>query len=168
MKNAKLFVDGKEIDIIIADQLYDEITTTEKITGYERVIYGGHYYYDNVCAVNNSSDTRDTTADVMYDEANYYSNVNIANNNARADKLMRQLRRFAVEHRKKDTSWTDIITSKYYIYYDYKLNKIDISDMVHCRDFGQIYFDTEETAQLAIETFKDELLWYFTEYYDSL
>ena len=34
--------------------------------------------------------------------------------------------------------------------------------------FGGIYFDTAEAANLAISTFRDELIWYFTEYKDSL
>ena len=33
---------------------------------------------------------------------------------------------------------------------------------------GTILFDSEETAQAAIDEFHDELIWYFTEYKDSL
>lgn len=36
------------------------------------------------------------------------------------------------------------------------------------RAFGHILFDTADTVKLAIETFHDELIWYFTEYKDSL
>ena len=36
------------------------------------------------------------------------------------------------------------------------------------REFGTIFFDSETAAQLAIDTFRDELIWYFTEYKDSL
>lgn len=165
MKNAKLIIDGKEIEVQVSEEDFEELTTTKKITGYERV-NGERYYYNSGHLIEYVIDTGDVKSDTLYDIANYYSNVNIANNNARADKLMKQLRRFAVEHREKDIDWT--ISCKHYIYYDYELNKIEISDMICCRDFGQIYFDTEETAKLAAETFKDELLWYFTEYYDSL
>lgn len=31
-----------------------------------------------------------------------------------------------------------------------------------------IYFDSEKTAKLALKTFRDELLWYYEEYKDSL
>lgn len=172
MKNAKLIIDGKEIKIQLSeDELkkLDNLSKTNKITGYERV-EGGQFYYANDCGTIESSaiDTGALSSNIRYDTANYYSNIGIANNNARADKLMRQLRRFAVEHRQEDTGWTDTITPKHYIYYDYELNKINISEMNYCRDFGQIYFDTEEVAELAVETFKDELAWYFTEYCDSL
>lgn len=31
-------------------------------------------------------------------------------------------------------------------------------------DFGQVYFDTKECTEQVIEEFKDELIWYFTEF----
>lgn len=165
MKTVKLIVDGKKVEALIDEKDLEELIN-KKINGYERV-NGGYYYYDNGYTVDTILDTGNPTSVDLYDAANYYSNINIANNNARADKLMRQLRRFAVEHREKDIDWTDENQNKYYIYYNYK-DRFLIDYANHYRDFGQIYFDTEETAKLAVKTFKDELLWYFTEYYDSL
>lgn len=43
-----------------------------------------------------------------------------------------------------------------------------IDQNIYYRYHGIIYFDSGEAAQLAIETFHDELIWYFTEYKDSL
>ena len=37
-----------------------------------------------------------------------------------------------------------------------------------CQDIGSVYFDSKENAQLAIDTFYNELIWYFTKYEDSL
>ena len=74
---------------------------------------------------------------------------------------------FAVENRKVDIDWTNENQYKYYLYYDYLEEEFFISAN-SWRGFGQIYFDTEEIAQQAIKIFKDELLWYFTEYRDSL
>ena len=106
----------------------------------------------------------------VYKSGNYYSDPDVAANNIRADNLMRQLRRFAVESRKSDIDWNDETQYKYFIYYYYGPDELRIQSVSSCsfRDFGQIYFDTKETAELAIEKFKDELLWYFTEYRDSL
>ena len=81
---------------------------------------------------------------------------------------MRQLRRFAVEHREKDIDWIDGNQNKYFLRYDYLNKKIYVGFISSWRDFGQIYFDTKEMAELAVEAFKNELLWYFTEYRDSL
>ena len=105
---------------------------------------------------------------VKYEGANYYSDRTVAENNARADKLYRQLRRFAVEHRKKEIDWDNENMYKFFFYYIHKEDKFEVLTSYLCQDYGNIYFDSEEAARLAIETFKDELIWYFTEYKDSL
>lgn len=169
MKNAKLIIDGKEIEVQVSEEDFEELTTTKKTTGYERVKDGTYYYDTGYGAIEVVADVEGVKSNLNYNGANYYSNVNIANNNALADKLMRQLRRFAVEHRKEDIDWNET-QYKWFIYYYYETNELRIQSVSNCscRDFGQIYFDTKETAETAIEIFEDELLWYFTEYYDSL
>ena len=86
---------------------------------------------------------------------------------------MRQLRRFAVENRKHSLNWEiDNNQRKYSIYYGtsnlFEEPELKIDCCFEDRYFGIIYFDTREAAQKAIETFYDELIWYFTEYKDSL
>ena len=166
---AKLIVEGKEFPIEIQDPELQKLLTSQKKTGYERVGAGQTYWLqdvngkvcwdtESVCFTGDNED---------YNSANYYSDETIAKNNARVDKLMRKLRRFAVEHRKKDIDWSDESQGKYYIY-----NVVNTKNLaVDCRItklFSGIYFDTEEVANLAINTFRDELIWYFTEYKDSL
>ena len=92
----------------------------------------------------------------------------VAENNARADKLMRQLRRFAVEHREDGVNLNDINTAKFYIYYDYRGYKLESASTFSSEVFGTIHFDSKEATQAAIDEFHDELIWYFTEYRDSL
>ena len=82
---------------------------------------------------------------------------------------MRQLRRFAVEHREKTIDWKeDLFIKKWYIYYGYDTEKLSCSSNQWKKMPFVPYFDSEETAKLAIDTFHDELIWYFTEYKDSL
>ena len=167
---AKLIVEGKEFPIEIQDSELQKLLTPQKKTGYERVGAGQTYWLqdvngkvcwdtESVCFTGDNND---------YNSANYYSNETIAKNNARADKLMRQLRRFAVEHRKSEIDWHNESQCKYYIYNETNTTNLDIDYCHITRYFGGIYFDTEEAAQLAIDTFRDELVWYFTEYKDSL
>lgn len=164
---AKLIVNNQEIEIEISEEEYKKLQP--KKTGYERVKQGSiHYYVDFVGNVNGDYDDHDTWDDKRYDIANYYSDKTVAKNNARADKLMRQLRRFAVEHREKELNWNDGDQKKYFIYYRYAVNKVDIEVNHKWRGAGLVYFDSKETAQLAIDIFHDELIWYFTEYKDSL
>ena len=168
MKKAKLIIDGKEIEIIIPQEQLDKLFPPKKKTGYERVDDEEHYYYiHHDGKIELALENGVYSDEVAYDNANYYSDKTVAENNARADRLMRQLRRFAVEHREEEIDWRNSDQTRFYIYNSVK-NGLTISGVNFIREFGAIYFDSRETAQLAIDAFKDELLWYFTEYKDSL
>ena len=167
---AKLIIEDKEIEVEISEEEYKKLQPSEeKKTGYERVPESSVYFYVSY------NDKVDTTVEDCYDvdnecyeSSNYYSSNTIAENNARADKLMRQLRRFSVEHREHGVDFNSTETAKHYIYYDCIHDELDITFTFFARVFGMVYFDSEETAQAAIDEFRDELIWYFTEYKDSL
>ena len=170
----KLVVEGKEFDIDILDPELQKLLKPPKPpkrTGYERANECGTYFYSTSDGeVDDYSEIEgDETVQSDYDAANYYSDLTVAKNNIRADNLMRKLRRFAVEHRERELVWKPFSNKEnYYIAYDYGENRL----MVHVTGWAKgafaIYFDYERTAQLAIDTFHDELIWYFTEYKDSL
>ena len=164
---AKLIIEGKEIEVEISEEGYKKLQLSE--TGYERVPESDIYFYANSrgCVETAPEDCYDIDNE-YYESANYYSSATVAKNNARADNLMRQLRRFAVEHRGRGISFDDINIEKYYMYYDYSDDELGVSFVLRTRNFGAIYFDSEETARAAIDEFHDELIWYFTEYKDSL
>ena len=164
---AKLIVEGKEFDIEILDpKLQELITPAKKKTGYESVNVSETYFWDDSVMVHGVGGGHEVDEE-LYDVANYYSSETVAKNNARADKLMRQMRRFAVEHRENELDWNNVDQTKLSIYYDYESRQIEIIDDYDCRTLFSIFFDSAEAAHLAIETFKDELIWYFTEYKDS-
>ena len=167
---AKLIIEGKEIEIEISEEEYKKLQPPkEKKTGYERVPDPNGYFYVNAKGeVEYGVDLYDYLDDKYYDIANYYSSDFVAENNARADKLMRQLRRFAVEHRECGVNFSDTDTKKYCIDYDYDDGELRISFVFCSKKFGAIYFDSEETTQAAIAEFRDELIWYFTEYKEGL
>ncbi len=163
---AKLVVEGKEFDIEILDPELEKLVKPKK-TGYERVVKGKYYWIDEGSEAQQLPEEGEVEDRNLYDIANYYSDKAVAENNARADKLMRQLRRFAVEHREDELDWSST-KSKYYFYFEHSDNVIYIDSYMCAQDFGCVYFDTEETAKAAIDAFHDELIWYFTEYKDSL
>ncbi|MBO5037715.1 MAG: hypothetical protein J6D42_11635 [Clostridia bacterium] len=170
--SAILEVNGKEIKLEIPEEEIKkliEASEKSKKTGYERVDYNKDYYYVGWNGeVEIDDDAGDPTDDTFYDIANYYSDKTVAQNNGRADTLMRKLRRFAVKHREKELDWTIPHTYKHSIYYDHQDKALYTYDNQVHQNLGSIYFDTKETAKAAIEEFKDELIWYFTEYKDSL
>ena len=176
MKGKLKLENGKEIDIELSEKQLKEIQPKKKKkTGYERVSKCEKYYVsDNsiscgYCDLNEEANLYD---DNFYKNADYYSNKTLTLNNTRADTLMRQLRRFAVENSEKELDWHWHNDCKYYIYYNYNCHAIDVGSsdgsLVAIRYFGQIYFDSKKVAKKAINEFKEELLWYFTEYRDRV
>lgn len=167
---AKLIIEDKEIEIEISEEEYKKLQPSEeKETGYERVTESDIYFYANTkgYAETACEDCYDVDNE-YYESANYYSDKTVAENNARADKLMRQLRRFAVEHREHGINFNNANTGKYYVWYNYGSAELGVSSVFWSKVFGVIYFDSKETADAAIDEFHDELVWYFTEYKDSL
>ena len=169
----KITINGKEYEcqeIKIKTEAGEIVINSDidkKKTGYELVDKNDRYIFTT-----NDGDiitTIDGTIDnVYYDNANYYSSEEIAKNNARVDKLMRQLRRFSVENRKSKTDWTKRENHKYRIAYNHLESMIRTERSFVVEGFGVVYFDSRELAEQAIKEFKDELIWYFTEYRDSL
>lgn len=139
------------------------------MTGYERVKESEKYYHINATGETHTDfEDNDNFNNNLYSNANYYSDETVAENNARAEILMRQLRRFAVEHNNQEIDWKNKRLGKYEICFDYDGNELFINDYSSIRMFGQIYFTSEEIAKQAIKEFEDELIWYFTEYQDHV
>lgn len=157
----KVVMDNDNVEIILKDD--------KKKTGYERVDKNEKYCFSTIVGnVSDSTDQCDNIDNAMYDNANYYSSKEVTENNARADKLMRQLRRFSVENRENDIDWKNKNQRKFIIYYDYNGKELKIDNYFYLRMPNLVYFDSRELAMKVIEKFKDELIWYFTEYRDSL
>lgn len=164
---AKLIIEDKEIEVEISEEEYKKLHPSE--TGYERALPDNEFYYATSKGhIESGIDAYDYIDDEYYESANYYSSATVSENNIRADKLMRQLRRFTVEHRGRGVNLNDINTKKYAIYYSYVNKELETKYMPTTKAFGAIYFDSEETTQAAIDEFHDELIWYFIEYKDSL
>ena len=157
---AKLIVEGKEFDIEILDPKLQEVITPKKKTGYECVAYNEKYYTEGLGYVQSYADWGKDIDAAHYKCANYYSDKTVAENNTRADTLMRQLRRFAVEHRTKDNP-----TEKFYIRW---MKSVGLQIIRSTDKYIGPWFDTMHNAVNALETFRDELNWYFIEYEDSL
>ena len=136
-------------------------------TGYERVGQDEYYYtYDTtmheVVEVNDNGTDEETSASLDYADANYYADEQLAIDNIRADKLMRNIRRFAVLKEGKApitnvTGWaivfndltgavkSEFIPDKYRTPFTMLFSKLN--DCLEC-----------------ITKFRDELNWYFNEY----
>lgn len=166
--NVPVNVNGVTVEIPIDDAIIEEAIEAkkkkEKKTGYERNP-NDHYYYSMTKGdVDKDNDFNIDVDSARYEVGNYYTCQEVADNNVRADNLMRQLRRFAAEHggcgRPKASN------STYTNSHDWTI--CCINGWIKARrvfpPVGAALFKDEDTANAAIEAFRDELTWYFTEY----
>lgn len=166
MDNFIMF-DGKKYRLI-PEETQEE--TAKKLTGYERAVLGQKYFLvGEFSEVNEYYEENSKCEDGIYDTGNYYTDEKIANNNARADRLMHRLRRYAAMHggmisRKhleaEDQKYFIVCGENGELYADAIYGLWDY--------FGAIYFSDVDSAQQAIEEFRPELEWYFTEYEPKL
>ena len=139
-------------------------------TGYESLGTGETYYLVDVDDEITTMKYDSRLDRDCYDVGNYYSDKVIAENNARADRLLRQLRQWQALNDKpiSQSDWEDNGKNKWCILYSYGAEKLYVDYFHYIRLHNAIYFTTKEKAEEAIEVFKDELLWYFTEYVQRL
>ena len=168
----ELKANGKTVQVEMTEEQAKILGLIEERsrTGYERVEVEETYYLVEVDdEITNMKHNGQLDRD-CYDVGNYYSNKTIAENNARADRLLRHLRRRQAQNDEviSKEDWEDHDLTKYFIIYDYDSNVISPGRTWWMRGTNNIYFKSREKAEEAIEAFRDELLWYFTEYVQRL
>lgn len=160
-------INGKPVQATVDDAVIREAMgekKPEKKTGYERHERGQYYFQATGGGVDVDDEIDHPVDRKRYQVGNYYTSQNVAVSNVRADNLMRNLRRFAAEHGGCGKPANAALVNSYK--YDWTIEFQD--GMIRPeRDFpsaGSVCFKDKDTAQAAIESFRDELTWYFTEY----
>ena len=139
-------------------------------TGYESLGTGETYYLVDVDDEITTMKYDSRLDRDCYDVGNYYSDKVIAENNARADRLLRQLRQWQAQNDKaiSISDWKNENIFKYHIEYDCFNDFPFVVYTTRFRTPNTIYFTSGEKAEGAIEVFKDELKWYYTKYQQRL
>lgn len=165
MKEVTVIIDGEEY---IAHPKNEPVAEEKPKTGYERVDVGKIYYaQDECCEVEDCYEDEYKSGTNDYEAANYYNNESLAENIVRVDTLMRKLRQWQALN-DEPVDWDNKNSPKWSIEYDYDEKNFDVDYYNEYRYLGQIYFSSVEKTREAIEVFKDELTWYFTEYQQRL
>ncbi|MBK9285020.1 MAG: hypothetical protein IPM51_12000 [Sphingobacteriaceae bacterium] len=141
------FFDTEATEKELAEILKEEEKAKKK-TGYERVGKEESYYYT---------------------ETSYFNDEKLAKNIARAEQLKYKLRRYAALNGgiPSQADWGNSYVAKYEIIGESD-NFIHATKNFESRAVGAIYFKDIEACKKAIEIFKKELIWYFTEFQEML
>jgi len=165
----QLMINGKPV--LIPIQLSDEqirqltaaVNLDEILTGWEEPKIGQKGYYEDEFNNVAEFDIDEATIDFaqkLYENDNFYSTRETAENAVRADNVLRRLRHYAISHRASDVSMAD---GGYTITYNYELECLEIGATGNWLALGDMVFDTEEIARKAMNKYASDLIWYFTE-----
>lgn len=77
-------------------------------------------------------------------------------------KLDVKLRDFALKNNEWEINWNNLKQKKWYIYCDCKNYELSVGCTYKAKYYRNVYFTSEEICNKAIETFKDDLIRYFT------
>ena len=155
---------GKPIELELTEEQVKSLRLKRKKTGWERAEEGETCWMcdapDMILEFHEASDCQD---DRLFSGANYFSDETLARNIIIAQTLQRKLWRRSAELCEK-VDWNDSTIEKFAIKYAYDAQCLYADSNQLNRNFGQIYFDTREHAERAMDEFHDELIWYFTEF----
>lgn len=170
---ATLTFEGKTVEVEIAEEEARKIFGKPK-TGWEREFEGSYYSICDTGVLENLDDEGGRDDEALYTCGNYFADEQLASDQARAISLWLRIKRWAAEHcepvawQPGDDGW------KYKYGIMWSLTDISGERRIRpaiqdsTRQFGNVYFDTEEHAKQCIEEFRDDLLWYFTECRDRM
>ena len=165
----QLMINGKPVMIPIQlseeqiRQLTAAVNLDEILTGWEEPKIGQKGYYEDEFNNVAEFDIDETTIDFaqkLYENDNFFSTREAAENTVRADNVLRRLRHYAISHRASDVTMAD---GGYTITYNYELECLEIGATGNWLALGDMVFDTEEIARKAMNKYATDLIWYFTE-----
>jgi hypothetical protein len=144
-------------------QLTAAVNLDELLTGWEEPKIGQLGYYENEFNDVSQFEVTEETLEFaykLYENDNFFSTYETAQNTIRADNVFRRLRHYAISHRASDTNMAN---GGYTITYNYDLNCLEIGATGNWLAIGDVVFDTEEIARKAMNKYATDLIWYFTE-----
>lgn len=172
--NLQIIVNGQELKIPVSfsqEQLAElaaALTSKKHMTGWEKPENGMPCYYEDALGRVQKFIVDESTQaqlDLLYAKANCFTSEFVANEMARGDALIRELRRFAIEKRKEPI---DRLEGGYTITYNYIDKCLEYGVTGNWFALGDVVFDTEENVREAMNVYADELIWYFTEMTDHI
>ena len=165
----QLMINGKPVLIPIQlseDQLRQitaAVNLDDVLTGWEEPQIGQKGFYEDEFNNVQEFDVTEESLDFaqkLYENDNFFSTRETAENTVRADNVLRRLRHYAISHRATDQTMAD---GGYTITYNYQDQCLEIGATGQWLALGDMVFDTEEIARKAMNKYASELIWYFTE-----
>lgn len=158
----------EEVTALELKEILDVEEKEKKKTGYERVEGAKYCTVSSGLEVNSYDDIYEFCEE-KYNIANYFNDKSLAENIARAEQLKYKLRRYAALNGgiPSQEDWKNSHVAKYELIGESD-NFVHATKNFESRAIGAIYFKDIEACEKAMVIFKDELIWYFTEFKEML
>lgn len=162
----QLYIDGELRTVDIEDgritTVNEEPKEVEIKTGWERLELMQRYYMTNGESQPETYHPEDTE---HYESADYFSDPALAADIARAQTIWRKLMRWKAENDSMEDVPFGRENNRYVILYENTFGvTFGVKDKLEANEAFSIYFLSENSVSKAVETFRDDLLWLFTEF----
>ena len=147
-------------DVFDLEEEYEEYISPKP--GWDRKEGERYYYVDSDCYIFDMQDNGTSEDNRVYDKANYFKTVEKAKEINFKQELFRRIQRFSDKYSGSEIDWTHEGKRQFFISYDYDKGEFVIDSHLTFRDFGGVYFVSYGVAKRALETFKEDLIKYFT------
>ena len=158
------WVEAHRFDILANE--YEEYIESKTLTGWDRTEHWedveGFYSIAECDVLADRTSYNHVLNQKCYENANYFSTKEKAEEINFKQMLFRKLQRFSDENGGNEIDWNDEIKMKWGIWYNHEYEELASCPYFYGQAFGQVYFISEEVAEKAIELFRDELIKYFT------
>lgn len=146
---AKLTLNGKEYEVELTENQVSEIESTNKLkTGFGYDGFGNEWYVSDLLTDN--------------EDEPIFSNEKLCKDYTRAVNLFLRMSKFQAQY---DCSVKENAPYAYSFNFNKSTNDFYVYETTFpYYKFMEISFSSPEAAEQAINTFKDELMWYFTEF----
>ena len=147
------------------DTLKKQLNEPEKETGWEKPVLGHFYWFFDNNLIKYAY-TMCVPDEIRYQIGNCFTSKELAENIARYQSLDLRIRRRIAEIC-EPVDWSATLQNKWNISFSHT-NKSLLTCCYNSVQYGTWFCDTEAHAEQIIEEFKDELIWYFTEFKDRM
>ena len=152
MKNENyIMLDGKKIPLTDEQVKLIQADVPER-SPFDRAHHGGTYFsVISNFELNENCECSSHLDDKIFNSSNYCTDKNIMRQHALHMQLNNLLWRYSMTHGGDSIDWYDRSKAKVVIYYNAALDKFGCSRCAGFKYFGDVPFDSEETAIAAIE-----------------
>lgn len=145
----------------IVNGKYEVAKEPKQLTGWERVDDGDNFNTIFSNGILLATEMNYITDIERYESANYFSTKEKAEEINFKQTLFRKLQRFSDENGGNKIDWEDRTQKKFFIQYEPSYD-FYVDYYYFDKEFGQVYFASEDIAEKTIELFYDDLIKYFT------